>query len=162
MKRNWLSFLATFATAATVAACSSSTPTAPNPTPTTLSPVVPNTGASGLTNAEIPLFTVAGAGTYTGQGACTFNPSTGQFVCPDQSHGGLTVTSRFTLYDRSGNVQTAFDPATTASIKTETTASGTVSIGDNTVSINRSGVMTVSGLGPNATTHTLNGTEQGP
>ncbi|OFW10002.1 MAG: hypothetical protein A3H96_03345 [Acidobacteria bacterium RIFCSPLOWO2_02_FULL_67_36] len=114
-----------------------------------------------LASPDTPMFSVNGAETAGGRGACVFDPATGQFTCPDQSRDGITFTRRFTLYDAKGAVQSAFDPKTTASIKTETTANGTTSRGDATVTLNRRGTMTTTGLGSGATTHTLNGSEQG-
>jgi hypothetical protein len=114
-----------------------------------------------LASPDVPIFNVSAAETSDGRGPCVFDPSTGQFDCPDRTRDGITFTMRFTLYDAQGNVQSRFDRATTASVKTETTATGTTTRPGATMTINRSGVMTTTGLGPGVTTHTLNGTEQG-
>ncbi|HVL67856.1 MAG TPA: hypothetical protein VM364_11385 [Vicinamibacterales bacterium] len=90
-----------------------------------------------------------------------FDSSSGQFVCPSQSREGITLTMRFTLYDKDGNVLSVLDREKVASIRTETSASGTTSREGASVTIDRSGVMVTTGLGPQATTHTLNGTERG-
>jgi len=154
------SFVTTLAVLAT-AACSSSAPTAPHPTTQAQTTAFPTSTGSGLINAEIPLFAVSGADTASGPQGCVFNPAAGHFVCPEQSPQGIAVTTRFTFFDAAGNVQSAFDPATTSKIRTETTARGTMTFGEMTVTVDRIGVMTTSGLGPNATTHTLNGNEHG-
>jgi hypothetical protein len=117
---------------------------------------------SALANPDVPIFNLgAGDTSSDGRGPCVFDPESGQFVCPDRSRDGITFTLRYTLYDANGNVQSRFDRATTASIRTETTASGTTTRENATSTIDRSGVMTTSGLGIGATTHTLNGTERG-
>ncbi len=115
-----------------------------------------------LASPDVAIFSIDGADTSSsGRGPCVFDPETGQFVCPDRTRNGITLTMRFTLYDANGNVQSRFDRATTAAIRTETTATGTTSRQGATITINRSGVMMTTGLGPTATTHTLNGSEQG-
>ena len=73
----------------------------------------------------------------------------------------MTFTLRFTLYDASGKVQSARNP-NTAAIRTETTAEGTIARENgNTATVSRRGTMMTTGLGPDAKTHTLNGSEQG-
>ena len=144
-----------------VASCSNSgsAPTAPSPS------ITGQTTATGtltsLTDPDARIFSVTAADTPSGRPPCEFNPATGQFECPPQARNGLTITMRYTLYDASGNVQSARD-RNTASMRADTTAEGTITRENGaSVTINRSGFMTTSGLGPNATTHTLNGREQG-
>ena len=148
-----------------LAACSDSrTPTTP-PSPSTLPAgfSVSQGAMPGLNSPDASMFMVPGAVTvsYAGAGSCAMTAGTGQFACPTGMHDGLTYSMRQTFYDAAGNQQPAFNPQTTASIKSETTASGTITREGLTTTTNRTGVMTVTGLGPNATTHTLNGSEQG-
>jgi hypothetical protein len=145
----------------TIASCSDSgnAPAAPSPS-TTVQPTSVSTLTS-LTNPDSRIFNVTDADSANGRGPCEFNASTGQFECPPQSRDGITFTMQFTLFDANGNVQSKMD-RTTASIRTETTAEGTTTRENGAVvTINRSGVMTTTGLGPDAKTHTLNGREQG-
>ena len=143
------------------AACGSSTSTPSPASPT--SALDATSAATGLANADVPIFQVDAAGqSPSGKGPCVFNPATGEFDCPEVTRDGLTLTRQFTLYDAGGNVQSKFDKNTTASIKTETTAKGTITLPDGSTStIDRSGVMITTGLVGDETTHTLNGTEQG-
>lgn len=154
--------------AATALSCSESrqTPSAPSspmmaatPPSMSQSPMGP---LSSLADPDTRLFNVTGADTAPGgRGPCEYSPSTGQFVCQDQTRDGITFTMRYTLYDASGKAQSAFD-RNTASIKTETTAEGTTARDNGTTAtINRRGTMTTTGLGPAATSHTLNGSEHG-
>ncbi|MBI4421293.1 MAG: hypothetical protein HY560_10745 [Gemmatimonadetes bacterium] len=116
-----------------------------------------------LADPDIPTFEVVSTGTSSSRpGPCVFSATTGQFACPDVTRNGITFTRKFTLYDADGNVQSRYDAATTASIKTETSAQGTMTPADGgSVTIDRSGVMVTSGLAGAETSRTLNGTEQG-
>jgi hypothetical protein len=117
---------------------------------------------SALASPEVSIFNVEAAGLGTdGRGPCVFDQGTGRFGCDDSRRGGLSFSRTVTFFDANGVVQAAFDPETTASIKTETSVSGTVNVKDGTATINRSGVMVVSGLEGAETTRTLNGSEQG-
>jgi hypothetical protein len=141
------------------AACGSSlqSPTSPFLQGSTSSSV------AALSNSEVPMFNVTAAGTSTdGQGPCRFNSPTGRFDCQNFRFGNLNFSRTVTFYDANGNVQTAFDATTTASIKTVTSASGSVNKPDGgTATINRNGTMTVTGLAGAETSRTLNGSEQG-
>jgi hypothetical protein len=121
-----------------------------------------------LTSPDTPIFEVSAADTSTstgstsGPGPCVFDDTTGQFSCPDMSRDGITLTRTFTIRDAAGNVQSKFDATTTASVEVQTSASGTTSRPHGaTVTINRTGDITTSGLAGAETTHALNGTEQG-
>lgn len=160
MTRIWRS-LACATLAVTVTACSSSS-SAPTAPATAQAPQISPATLTGLNNPDATLFAFGSAGTPAAS-PCAHNPATGQFSCQGQGgmHDGITFTVRHTYYDASGNIQPAFDAQTTAAVKTETTASGTSSYGGMTMTVDRTGVMMATGLGPNATTHTLNSTEQG-
>jgi hypothetical protein len=145
------------------AAPTSSTATVPTtPAPAPVANPTQATPLGGLADPDARLFAVTSADTPAGaQKSCVFDPATGQFVCPDRTHDGMTFTLRFTLYDGGGKVQSARD-RNTAAIRTETTAQGTITreSGD-TATVSRRGTMMTTGLGPDAKTHTLNGSEQG-
>lgn len=159
MKTDWRLVVLAFAAIAAVSGCSRSADT---PTSPTENAGQSSSALAALADPEVAIFNVTGADTSSGgRGPCEFNQATGQFVCPDQTRDGITFTMRFTLYDAGGNVLSAFDRTRVASIKTETTASGTTARSGASVTINRSGVMVTSGLGPGSTTHTLNGSEHG-
>lgn len=160
MRTNWRRMALALLAAAAVSGCSRS-PDSPT-TPTQNTGTTSTSDLTRLADPEVAIFNVTAADTSKGgRGPCDFNQATGQFVCPDQTRDGITFTMRFTLYDASGNVLSTFDKATVASIKTETTVTGTTSRGGAVITINRAGTMTTSGLGRDATTHTLNGHEQG-
>jgi hypothetical protein len=116
-----------------------------------------------LASPEVPIFNVDAAGlSADGRGPCVFDGGTGRFGCDDRRHGNLTFSRTVTFYDASGVVQPAYDATTTASIKTETSVSGSMQTRDGgTATISRTGLMTVSGLEGAETTRTLNGSEQG-
>jgi hypothetical protein len=148
-------------------------------TPSGLKGAAATSAIAGLASPETPIFQVSGAdalasgdsaaaasvsggGTPPGPGPCLFDPSGGQFACPDPRKGNLNLTRRVTFRDAAGNVQSAFDKDTTESIEVETSADGTMNRpGGGTVTIHRTGDMTTSGLSGAETTRILNGTEQG-
>lgn len=95
---------------------------------------------------------------------CPFNSLTQFFVCPSTSNSGLTFTLSYQLLDASGTVQSAFNAATTAAIRTVSDVSGTLtsqtashaSSITSSVTMNAHNDQTLSGLLTG--THTLNGT----
>lgn len=123
-----------------------------------------NLAADALTNPDVGMFSVPSADTSLGGGAgpWALTPATGQFGGPDGKDGGLTYNRTVTYRDANGVVQQKFDPQTTASITTDTTATGTRGTPDGgTATVNRSGEMVVTGLLGTETTRTLNGHEHG-
>ena len=144
----------------TAAACGQSSQSPTSPVPFGSSAAV-----AALSNADVPICNVTAAGTLSGQsqGPCQFNgPGGGRFDCLEHRGGNLNFTRTVTYYDASGVVQSAYDATTTASTKTETSASGSVTTRDGgTATFNRSGVMIVTGLAGAETSRTLNGTETG-
>lgn len=119
--------------------------------------------ASSLANPDVPTFEVQGVTSTSGdRSPCVYDAATGQFVCPEVSRGGVTLTRRYSFRDAAGNPQSRFDAVTTESITTETTARGTATRPDGgTSTIDRSGVMVTSGLAGAETSRKLNGTEGG-
>jgi hypothetical protein len=117
-----------------------------------------------LTNPDVSMFAVPSAdtGLAGSVGPCTLTPDTGHFGCPDGRNGGLTVTRTVTYRDADGNTQPKFDAQTTASVTTDTTATGTQTRPDgSTATINRGGEMVVTGLLGDNMTRTVNGHEHG-
>lgn len=147
-----------------LAGCSSpeSTPTAPTqPATTVTTPTMSGPGVAGLADADAKLFAVTPADSPSGQPPCQFNPATGEFDCPSQTRDGITFTRQFTLYDANGKVLAQFG-RDVAAIRTETTADGTTTRENGAVAtVHRAGEMMTTGLGPGATSHTLNGREHG-
>lgn len=114
-----------------------------------------------LADPDVPTFEVGATGANRG-GPCTYSESDGRFVCPEVNRNGIVITRQFTLYDAAGNVQSQHDRLTTASMRTETTAKGTGTGRDGgTVTVDRSGVMVVSGMEGEETQRTMNGVEHG-
>src|SRR5262245_31033085 len=121
------------------AACGtlSESPTSP------LSQTAASSAVSALASPDVSIFNVDSAGTGTdGRGPCRFHVGTGRFDCDGPRNGTLTFSRTVTFYDAAGVVQTAYDGATTARIKTETSVTGTTTTRDGgTATINRSGLM---------------------
>jgi len=141
---------------------SGSTPTAPTqPNTTQTTPTTGGSGVAGLADADAKLMAVTPADSPSGQPPCQFNPATGEFDCPSQTRDGITFTRQFTLYDTNGRVLAQFGKDV-AAIRTETTADGTTTRENGAVAtIHRAGEMMTTGLGPGATSHTINGREHG-
>ena len=91
--------------------------------------------------------------------SCSYDATAKSFVCPSVSVTGITVSRSFTLFDASGNPQSAFDRATTASVRMQTSFAGTVTSGGSTVTIDQQQDVTMSGLLTGA--RTINGTSLG-
>ena len=95
-----------------------------------------------------------------GDANCAFNSGTGRVECTAQSFGGLTIVRSAQYKDAAGNVQQAFDTATTSSINTRVTVSGTVVRRDNdTSTVANASDRTVTGL--KSASRTINGTSSG-
>jgi hypothetical protein len=143
-----------------VGACSSDSSVAPDKQPAdltqvltemtlpSLSSVMGSTSRLGGLPASIPAATVPSN--------CGYAASSGSFVCPAVSAGGLSFTRSFTLLDASGAAQSQFDPATTASVRMHTATSGTVASVGSTTTIDGTQDLTVSGLTTGV--HVLDGT----
>jgi hypothetical protein len=85
----------------------------------------------------------------------------GRRVCTATNEGGMTITRSFAFYDATGTIQSAFDPATTASINFQMSLSGTLTRPHVTATITRQRNMTLSGLAGAETQRTWNGTGAG-
>ncbi len=91
---------------------------------------------------------------------CAYSASAGRVVCAPVTRNGLTITRSIGFYDATGKAQPRRD-ASTASANTQVTVKGTTTTERGTFTIDRASSLTVSGLGRDATTHTLNGGERG-
>ncbi|MBC7791630.1 MAG: hypothetical protein H7Z74_16915 [Anaerolineae bacterium] len=89
---------------------------------------------------------------------CDFSVSTGRFVCPDHTRGGITLARSFALLDAQSQPQSAFDASTTASANFVTTISGAITRENFSATFSRQRNITVSGLAGNESTHIINGT----
>jgi hypothetical protein len=138
-------------------ACGGDSSTAPgNTAPVTLD--------QALSELSIPAVSYAsGASYYSGvslpalvPSRCTYTAASQSFVCTPISANGLTINQSFTLLAASGAKQAAFDAATTAAVRVNTTVAGTLSQSGTVLAIDGRQELTLSGLisGP----HTLNGT----
>lgn len=69
-----------------------------------------------------------GRGPFAGGLPCTgtFNASSGRVTCAAETRNGLTINRSAQYKDASGNVQQAFDTATTNSVNTQTSVTGAV------------------------------------
>lgn len=85
----------------------------------------------------------------------------GRFDCEPASRHGLSVTRTCTYRDAAGNVQSAYDPVTTASVNVRTEISGTLSREGWSATMQRVTDLTASGLAGQETSITWNGTESG-
>ncbi len=91
-----------------------------------------------------------------GHGGCGPQHRSGA-TCSGRANG-LDVSRTVTFYDASGAEQAAYDSLTTASIRLQTSVSGTVARGPWSATVDRESDVTVSGLAGQETTATWNGT----
>lgn len=81
----------------------------------------------------------------------------GKFECTAEAKEGLTITRTCVFKDASGNVQSAYDSLTTASVSVNATVKGALSRGPFSMTIDRKADFTVSGLAGQNTTAIWNG-----
>jgi len=95
-------------------------------------------------------------GLALGIGRCPYTAASQSFVCPPAMASGITIKQSFTVLSASGAKQSAFDHATTASVKTSTSVVGTIVEDGAALTIDSQQELTLGGLlaGP----HTLDGT----
>ena len=86
---------------------------------------------------------------------CSFSTTAESFFCAPISEGGITIKPRFTLLTASNARQSAFDPASTASVRVNTSLAGTLVEQGSSLALNGDQETTLSGLlsGP----HVLDG-----
>lgn len=145
------------AVGALLSACSSDSSVAPtNRQPADLTQVLHEMALPSLSGAtSLAGAPVAALSAPTPSG-CTYSASTQSFACPGVTVSGLTITQSYTLLDASGRPQSAFDPATTASVHLKTTTVGTITADGTSVTIDQTQDLTLSGLLTG--THTIDGT----
>jgi hypothetical protein len=133
-------------------------PNTPNP------PQTPNTTLEqALGELTLPVLATAGSsisGLFPGGaqlGArCAYAADSQRFVCPPATASGLTINQSFTLLTASGAKQSAFDHATTESVRANTKVAGSVAQDGATLTLDAEEQLTLSGLVTGA--HTINGT----
>jgi hypothetical protein len=92
---------------------------------------------------------------------CVFDPGTGRIECPDVIRAGLTFSRSIQLLDANGGPLAARGPDV-ASVNTRIAVLGTtVGRHGGQTTVDRHSDLTVTGLGPQSTQHTHNGSEQG-
>jgi hypothetical protein len=99
---------------------------------------------------------------------CTFVAATGRVTCPTETNNGLTINRWAKYTNAAGQVQTAFDTATTNTVQTHVDVNGTVTHTDRrdstfkvTSTVQHASDRTVSGLATGSTQRTVNGTSAG-
>lgn len=114
--------------------------------------------------ASMPGLTMMPGATFDAAAApsdrCAYSAATGRIVCAPVVRNGLTITRSIAFYDAAGTPQARRD-ASTVSANTEVTVKGTTTTERGTFTVDRASTLTVSGLGRDAKTHTLNGSEHG-
>jgi hypothetical protein len=165
MRTQFVRYAATAAVVATLAGCGSDSPTGPGDTATDLAPVLAeiSTGsAASFSGAPVGAVSAGSATAAWVPSSCAFSSSTKAFACPAVTLNGVTIARSFFLYDASGTALSAWDPKTTASVRTVTDVSGTLSPPPNfsgSINVSRHDDITLSGLLTG--THTLNGAGSG-
>jgi hypothetical protein len=152
--------IAVLALVALVSACKSDSSVGPsNPPPATLNQVFSEMSLPALSGA------VRGAAPTTGTmslmppvpNGCSYDASTHGFVCPTfPTATGVSVTQSYMLYDKAGNSQSQYDPASTDAVRIITTMAGKETSGTFSSTINSTQDITLSGL--QSGLHVLNGT----
>lgn len=88
---------------------------------------------------------------------CTFNASTGRFVCPDVTHNGLTMSSSAAFFDASGAAMPHYNDTTTASANFQLSVAGVRTTTEGADTISRVRNMTVTNLLGHETSRIWNG-----
>jgi hypothetical protein len=87
---------------------------------------------------------------------CAYAAASQSFVCPPATASGLTINQSFTLLSTSGAKQSAFDQATTESVRANTAVAGSITGEGATFTLDGQEELTLSGLVTGR--HTINGT----
>jgi hypothetical protein len=94
--------------------------------------------------------------------SCKFSSSTGVITCGPRTRDGLTINRTIQFQTASGQSQSAFDTATTNTVTTKVTVSGTTTRRDGDQStINSSSNQSVTGLAKGSTSRTVNSASAG-
>lgn len=108
-------------------------------------------GALGALHGPVPRF-----GTWSDD--CSYNSASATFVCPTSTHNAATHSRSYQLFDAAGTPQSAYDPATTASVVFNISLNGALSHQAFTATFGRERTLTVSGLEGAETTRSWSGT----
>ena len=140
--------------AAVASACGDSTgPT--NYPPATLDQALAELSIPALSARGASFVDIDATGPSLDPASCPYSATAQSFVCTPISESGVTIDQSFTLFNASGATQSAFDPATTASVQANTSIAGTVVEQGTSLTVDGEQEITLSGLvtGP----HVLNG-----
>jgi hypothetical protein len=143
------------ALAALVGACGSDSSTAPKIAPATLDQALAELSSPAVTSGSHAFYDVGATAPALLLSRCPYTAAAQSFVCTPFSASGVTINQAFTLLTASGAKQSAFDEATTAAVRVNTTVAGTVSSGGTNLTIDGQQELTLSGLISGL--HTLNG-----
>jgi len=146
------------ALALAASACGSDSSVAPNDHGADLNQIFAELWTSGLTASVSTPRGVLSSFTVPAfvPSNCSYAAASKSFECPTQSLSGLSITQSYTLLDVNGAPQSAFDPATTASVHTNSSVKGALAIGTSHAAMDAQDSRTLSGLLTGV--HTLNGT----
>lgn len=147
--------LSVAALAVVAGACGSDSSTAPIETqPATLDQALTELALPAIAAAG-PSFVDIGGTAALDPSRCPYAAASQSFVCTPINESGVTVNQSFTLLSASGAKQSAFDQASTAAVRANTTIAGTLVEAGTSLTIDGQQELTLSGLltGP----HTLNG-----
>jgi len=103
--------------------------------------------------------TLGAAGTLTPAivpSQCAYAAASQSFVCAPITANALTINQSFTLFDAAGTKQPAFDQATTAAVRANSSVAGTITSEGTTLTLDSQQELTLSGLLSGH--HTLDGT----
>lgn len=143
------------ALAAVAGACGSDASTAPVSAPATLDQALAELSIPAVSSANNAFYDAGVTAPALLPSRCPYAADSQSFVCTPFSASGVTVNQVFTLLTASGAKQSAFDAATTAAVRVNTTVSGTVTAGGSNLTVNGQQQLTLSGLVTGL--HTLNG-----
>ena len=91
---------------------------------------------------------------------CEWDAAVQRVVCAPVTRSGMTIRRSFVFLDAGGNAQ-GRRTETTVAMNTRIGVTGTIVTDRGSITIDRDSDLTVSGLAPGSTSHTLNGTEAG-
>jgi hypothetical protein len=135
-------------------ACSSDS-TGPGAPAASLDQVFSEASLSSL-SAYTGSFTPVSASLTTLPSPSSCENSGGLYVCPTVTISGVTFNRKFVLYDDHDVLQQQFVSGTTAKVRFESTAHGTVTSGTNSFTVDQAQSLVLTGL--TTSTHLLNGT----
>jgi len=147
--------LSVLALAAIAGACGSDSTGPTNYPPATLDQALAELSIPALSAGGTSFVEIEGVASLDPT-SCPYSAAVQSFVCTPISESGITVNQSFTLFNASGGKQGAFDPATTESVRANTTVGGTLVEQGTSLTVNGQQQLTLSGLvsGP----HVLDGT----